>query len=258
MISRHRVLDPNLPDRVPPGLCALGIMTKVPRAGRVKTRLQPPLSADEAAALNICFLRDTAAAIDLAGAQGGASAGVGVYTPVGEEAAYNGILPEAFMLIPQRCEDFGERLMAACDDLFACGFASVCLINSDSPTVLASSFHRAAELLRQPGERVVLGPSDDGGYYLIGLQRTRRELFQRIDWSTERVLRQTLDRAKEISLPVELLPACFDIDDGATLHRLCDELLSAGSDSTVAPATRDYLSQLIAREGRDRVWPERG
>ncbi len=257
MFLRHRVLDPIRPERVAPGLCALGIMTKVPRAGRVKTRLQPPLSADEAAALNICFLRDTAAAIDLAGTRGGNSVGVGVYTPIGEEAAYVAILPEGFLLIPQRCEDFGERLIAACDDLFACGFALVCLINSDSPTVLASSFHRAAELLRQPGERVVLGPSDDGGYYLIGLQRTRRELFQRIDWSTERVFKQTLDRAKEISLSVELLPACFDIDDGATLRRLCDELLSDGTNPTLAPATREFLSQLIAREGRDRVWPER-
>ena len=232
-------------------------MTKVPRAGRVKTRLQPPLTADEAAALNVCFLRDTASAIEIASARGGNLAGVGVYTPVGEEAAYDAILPEGFMLIPQRCEDFGERLMAACDDLFACGFLSVCLINSDSPTVLASSFHRAAELLQQPGERVVLGPSDDGGYYLIGLQRTHRELFQRIDWSTERVFKQTLDRAQEISLPVELLPTCFDIDDGATLRRLCDELLNDSKGPTAAQATREFLSQLIAREGRDRVWPER-
>jgi len=230
-------------------------MTKAPRAGRVKTRLQPPLSPEEAASLNICFLRDTAESIQTASRQ--RALGVGIYTPVGEEAAYDTIFPADFALIPQRGEGFGERLINACDDLLAVGFEAVCLINSDSPTVPAESFRTAVELLQADGDRVVLGPSDDGGYYLIGLKTGHRELFYNIDWSTERVLEQTISRAKEIGLPVSLLPSCFDVDDRDTLHRLCEELLGSARTND-APATRDFLQQLIAREGRARIWPERG
>ena len=82
-------------------------------------------------------------------------------------------------------------------------------------------FHakRLTELAKR-GDRIVLGPSDDGGYYLIGLKKMHRRLFEEIDWSTERVLEQTMRRAQEINMPVHLLPAGFDVDDRATLHRL--------------------------------------
>src|SRR2546423_14946635 len=101
MNAIHCVLDPHKGDLVPAGLCALAVMTKAPHAGRVKTRLTPPLSAEEAAALNICFLRDTAALI-LRTIESGRAKGVGVYTPAGAEAAYSGILPPEFILVPQR------------------------------------------------------------------------------------------------------------------------------------------------------------
>ncbi len=245
----HRILDAS--SSIPPGLCALGIMTKAPRAGAVKTRLQPPLSAAEAAALNVCFLRDTAAAISAAGER---TQGVGIYTPVGAEAIYENILPADFVLMPQREGDFGERLTSAVDDLLHAGFASACLIDSDSPMVTTATFARAADALQKPGERIVLGPSSDGGYYLIGMKTLQRALFERIDWSTERVLAQTIDRARECGVEVELLPEFFDVDDRATLRRLCDELLNTKNGS--APATKNYLEELIAREGRDRIWPE--
>ena len=256
MKAVHRVLDPALGSQVPSGLCALAVMTKAPRAGKVKTRLTPPLSAEEAAGLNICFLRDTTAAITGAAA-GGQALGIGVYTPVGEEGAYAEILPAAFELVPQRGDAFGERLIAATDDLLLLGFTSVCLINSDSPTVPREYFAQAVELLARPGDRVVLGPSDDGGYYLIGLKKLHLRLFEEIDWSTERVFNQTLERAAEIGLAVELLPTCYDVDDRATLHRLCEDLLGGGRNPAVhaAPATRAFLGDLIAREGRDRIWP---
>ncbi|HEY5444250.1 MAG TPA: hypothetical protein VIJ87_07215, partial [Pyrinomonadaceae bacterium] len=95
----HRVLDPRRDHSFAPTLCALAIMTKAPRPGTVKTRLQPPLSPEEAAQLNVCFLRDIAAAIVSAG---GESKGVGVFTPVGSEDDYVNVLPSDFALIPQR------------------------------------------------------------------------------------------------------------------------------------------------------------
>jgi rSAM/selenodomain-associated transferase 1 len=232
-------------------------MTKAPQAGRVKTRLTPPLSPDEAAALNICFLRDTAAAISQT-ATGKRAQGIGVYTPIGAEAAYADVLPKDFNLVPQRGEAFGERLCAATEDLLRLGFASLCLIDSDSPTVPVHAFARATEYLSKTTDSVVLGPSDDGGYYLIGLRKLHRPLFERIDWSTDRVLEQTVAAARAIGLPVHLLPTWYDVDDGATLARLCNELLGSegGSrDGFDAPATREFLSALLEREGRARIWP---
>src|SRR6476620_5284363 len=200
-------LDPNLPDQGARSLCALAVMTKAPQPGRVKTRLVPPLTPEEAAELNKCFLRDTTAAISSActrrpagdinashGEAATAACGIAVYTPLGAESAYTDILPTAFSLLPQRGDKFGERLYFAVEDLFKCGFASVCLIDSDSPTVPAANFAEAVELLSTTEDRVVLGPSDDGGYYLIGVKKPLRHLFEQIDWSTERVFNQTMER----------------------------------------------------------------
>ena len=108
---------------------------------------------------------------------------------------------------------FRGRLLFAVEDLLRVGFESVCLIDSDSPTVPERCYSQAVQFLARPGDRIVLGPSSDGGYYLIGLNRLHRRVFEGIDWSTERVLAQTLERAAEIGLTVELLPTCFDVDD---------------------------------------------
>jgi len=268
-MKQFRILDPNLPDRGARGACALAVMTKAPQAGRVKTRLVPPLTPEEAAELNKCFLRDTAAAISRActrrpgderksdfKSESGAShnetaadgCGIAVYTPVGAESAYIGIIPADFCLLPQRGEKFGERLYFALEDLFNCGFASVCLIDSDSPTVPAENFQRAIELLSMSEDGVVLGPSDDGGYYLIGLKKPHQHLFSQIDWSTERVLNQTIQRATEIGLEVKLLPTGYDVDDGAGLRRLCEELLGDAAGANNAVYSREFLASLVARK----------
>jgi uncharacterized protein len=251
MPSPHRILDPAKPESFE-NRCALAVMTKVPRAGRVKTRLVPPLSPEEAAELNICFLRDTAAAIQLACARG--AVGVAVYTPVGLETAYSNILPANFRLLPQRGDGFGERLAFATEDLFRCGFSSVCLIDSDSPTVPADVYAQAVHLLAAPGDSVVLGPSDDGGYYLIGVKKHYRALFERIDWSTDRVFEQTRSRARELDVKVELLPNGYDIDDRASLNRLCEELVSDRVSAELAVHTRNFLAAFVKGEGRRRIF----
>ena len=252
-MKQFRVLDPNLPDEGARKLCALAVMTKAPQAGRVKTRLVPPLTPDEAAELNKCFLRDTTAAISTACSRrpmGDAEktappSAIAVYTPVGAESAYTDILPADFSLLPQRGDKFGERLYFAVEDLFKCGFESVCLIDSDSPTVPAENFAESVELLSATKERVVLGPSDDGGYYLIGVNKPNRHLFEQIDWSTERVLKQTIQRATEIGLEVKLLPTGYDVDDAASLRRLCSELLANTTSADIAPYTRQFLASLV-------------
>jgi rSAM/selenodomain-associated transferase 1 len=221
-------------------------MTKAPQAGQVKTRLVPPLKPDEAADLNKCFLRDIAAAISNA-ATGKDAYGIAVYTPIGAELIYTDILPANFSLLPQRGDQFGERLYFAALDLFKCGFKSVCLIDSDSPTVPSKNFVQAVKHLQRRGDCIVLGPCDDGGYYLIGLKKSHAELFERVDWSTERVLAQTMRNAAKIGLDVKLLPIEYDIDDGTALRRLSKELLGQNARDSVAPNTRKFLARITAR-----------
>jgi len=254
-MKRFRIIDPTVQGQNTSWFCALAIMTKAPQAGQVKTRLVPPLKPDEAAELNRFFLRDTTTAIANSAVANDAC-GIAVYTPIGSESTYADILPDNFRLLLQRGDRFGERLYFAALDLFKCGFKSVCLIDSDSPTVPPENFAQAVKLLQRSGDRVVLGPCEDGGYYLIGLKKPHKELFERINWSTERVLAQTRQRAREIGLEVKLLPVGYDVDDSASLQRLCKELLTGKQSDSVAPRTRKFLRDIISREGRTRIWPD--
>jgi uncharacterized protein len=246
MTHPYRILDPSHPNPKFAGKCALTVMAKAPRPGKVKTRLSPPLTLEQSSDLNACFLRDTVASLRVA-TQSARAEWVISYTPTGEEAAFRGVLPDGALLIPQRGDGFGERLLATAQDLFACGFAAVCLIDSDSPTVPATEFIKAAQLLLAPGQRAVLGPSEDGGYYLIGLQQPHAHLFQDIIWSTSVVTSQTLERAAEINVPVALLQPWYDVDDANSLARLYAEFFDPHSNlprGYPAPETRAYLAQL--------------
>jgi uncharacterized protein len=204
--------------------CALAVMAKAPRVGRVKTRLSPPLTLDQSVAISICFLRDTAETIAAASASGRA-AGVVSYTPVGEEALFDGLLPLEFVLIPQRGDGFGERLLATAEDILSCGYGSVCLIDSDSPTVPAAFFEQAVAELERPGDRIVLGPAYDGGYYLIGLKCAHASVFQGIGWSTSAVFAETVAAAEAAGIEVVTLPLWYDVDDAESLEMLRSELL---------------------------------
>ena len=126
--------------------------------------------------------------------------------------------------------------------------AAVCLIDSDSPTVPPENFSKAIEFLKTRSDRIVLGPCDDGGYYLIGVKKPHRELFERIDWSTERVFDQTMRRARELGLEVKFLPPGYDIDDAAGLHRLYNELQRDSVHTEIAPHTRKFMRQLIVQK----------
>jgi rSAM/selenodomain-associated transferase 1 len=256
MSVHHRVLNPLSSHDLPKGLCALAVMTKVPRPGEVKTRLTPPLTPDEAARLNSCFLSDTFNAIASATRDSPAS-GVAVFTPMSGEKELEAILPAAFKLVAQRGNAFEERLMCAMEDLFSLGFESVCLIDSDSPTVPLNVFSEAVKILLAGDKNtVVLGPSNDGGYYLVGGKALHRRLFQDIEWSTERVLEQTLKQASELRLKIQLLPVWYDIDDEVSLERLCRELFGSNqSEGYAAPATRGYMEELLAGARRKRIWP---
>jgi glycosyltransferase A (GT-A) superfamily protein (DUF2064 family) len=173
------------------GSCAIAVMAKAPQPGRVKTRLVPPLTQETAVAMSMSFLRDITDNIQLAAQQERIS-GYVAFAPAGSETMFDGMLALRTGLVladgsedfPPRVHGFGCCLLHAARALFARGHDSVCLLNSDSPTLPTELLCRMAAALAEDGDRVVLGPADDGGYYLIGMKAPHAALFEDIAWST--------------------------------------------------------------------------
>ena len=230
--------------------CAIAIMAKAPRVGEAKTRLVPPLSASDAARLSACFIRDVAGNIAAAARQA-AIDGYIAYSPAGSEAEFVPLLADGMRLLPSRRPGLGLSLHDAVEDLLAAGFGSVCLVNSDSPTLPTSLLIAAVRMLSLPGDRMVLGPAEDGGYYLIGVKQMHARLFDDIAWSTPLVFAQTVERAREIGLEPALLPAWYDVDDIASLRRLYSELRDDGDRGALYPAphTGAFLRGLFGDDG---------
>jgi rSAM/selenodomain-associated transferase 1 len=228
--------------------CGIAIMAKASLPGQAKTRLVPPLSFEEAAAFNTAFLQDIADNLMLAGRQISISPYV-AFGPPGSQPFFRQILSENIELIDVWLPDFGRNLLFTMEEIFRRGHTSVVVLNSDSPTLPTSLLVETARLLEQPGERAVLGPSTDGGYYLLGLKRPYWQMFERIAWSTEHVAEQTLARAKEIDLDVHVLPVWYDVDDVEALRRLNGELAAGRSGAATlslypAPVTAALMSRL--------------
>jgi uncharacterized protein len=207
--------------------CGMAFMAKASAPGRAKTRLVPPLTFEEAADLNTAFLQDVADNVLLAAQHSAPHAGISGYAafgPPGTEDFFRRTLPGTIGLIGAWLPNFGDCLLHTIQEIFARGHGSAVVLNSDSPTLPTAFLIETAEALAQPGDRAVLGPSSDGGYYLLGLKTAHRRLFEDIAWSTELVAEQTLEQAREIGLDVYRLPVWYDVDDVESLRRLRDEL----------------------------------
>jgi rSAM/selenodomain-associated transferase 1 len=203
--------------------CGIAFMAKASAPGRTKTRLVPPLTFDEAAALNTAFLQDVADNV-LAAARHSAITGYAAFGPPGSEDFFRHTLPPAIGLIEAWLPNFGDCLLHTIERILSDGHGAAVVLNSDSPTLPTAYLVETADVLAQPGDRAVLGPSSDGGYYLLGLKTAHRRMFADIAWSTEQVARQTLERAREIGLEVHRLPVWYDVDDVEGLRRLHGEL----------------------------------
>jgi len=230
--------------------CGIAVMAKASEAGKAKTRLCPPLSLEEAAAFNTAFLKDIADNL-IAAASQASIAGSMAYGPPGSEAFFRAHLPASIGLREVWYPNLGQCLIETLKGLFAAGHKAACVINSDSPTLPPSLLVEMAEVLTQPGDRAVLGPSPDGGYYLLGLKTMHVRLFEDIAWSTEIVAQQTLERAAEIGLAVHILPEWYDVDDCQTIRVLMEELLEGRAFSTALQAgparhSRALLKSLAA------------
>jgi len=195
---------------------AVAVMAKVPGMAVVKTRLHQSLGAERATELYRCFLLDRLDAV----ASLRDIIGVVAFTPPEAETLMRALAPPALRLAPQRGADLGERLSNILTDLLDQGHIAALAVDSDSPTLPMAYVAEAAKLLSDARCDVVLGPCEDGGYYLVGLRCPQPALFEGIPWSTDAVFAMTLDKARAQGLSVHVLPHWFDVDTESDLQRL--------------------------------------
>lgn len=222
-------------------------MLKSPIAGKVKTRLVPPLSKEDAARLYECFILDTfnrisaLKDIDI----------IAAYTPKNSFQKVRNIVPSDILLISQRGKDLGERLHNVFSRLFSVGYKKVAIIGSDSPDLPIEYIKKSFSFL--DGEKeLVLGPSEDGGYYLVAMTKNCKRLFTGIQWSTGTVFEETLRKAENIGLELAILPKWYDVDDMHSLEILRD------TRKKELVATSTLLSKIFkdirAKTGKSGFW----
>ncbi len=219
--------------------CVIAVMARYPFGDGVKTRLSQRLEASARAELYDAFLRDTLDHVREVSCVMRAL----VFTPPSEHEFFRALAGQDMAVLPQRGEDLGARIYAALDDLFR-EHARVLLLGSDSPDVPTAYLDRAARALER-GAELVIGPSDDGGFYCLGLCRPAPGLFDGVQWSTDRTCAQTLQRAAALELEATLLPSWYDVDHPEDLDRLERNLAHGIS---IATHTSAVLEAMPARQ----------
>lgn len=186
---------------------ALILMTRIPIPGKTKTRLMDLLTGDECAELHMAFLKDLTTTfaklkdIDL----------FMTYTPEDSLFILKDVIPESMESFPQKGEDLGEKMFHAIDQVLLKGYSKVVLIGSDIPDLSAKDIQTSFQILDK--HDMVLGPTYDGGYYLVGMKTSHERIF-RIPkkWGGKSVLESTIDIANEQNLTIGLSPKYRDID----------------------------------------------
>ncbi len=225
-----------------PHVEALILMAKIPRPGRVKTRLSPPLSPAGAAGLYACLLSDTASEM-------ATLVGVRRYLfldPPGEVGSLRGPPYQAFERRPQAGKDLGERMAQAAFTAFRGGAKSVAIVGADCPSLSAGSVRQAFRELRD-GAQAVFGPASDGGFCLVALSTPDDRIFRGVAWGTSTVLSEVCGRCRALGLPFALLPPHRDVDvyedlvalrKWAETHRI-----------PACPRTREWITAGFASAG---------
>ncbi|MBX6366086.1 MAG: TIGR04282 family arsenosugar biosynthesis glycosyltransferase [Gemmatimonadetes bacterium] len=192
------------------------VFARRPAAGRVKTRLTPPLAPDDAAQLYEAGLRDVVASAARERAR------IEIWYDAGAQAdAYFATEFPLLVRVPQAAGSLGERMEDALARSFADGAERVVIVGSDAPTLPLSSIAAAFDDLHEVD--AVLGPAADGGYYLVGVRAAgwprAAALFRDIPWSTDEVLRRSAERPEAVGLTIRLLPGWYDLDRAEDLAR---------------------------------------
>jgi hypothetical protein len=220
----------------------------------------PLLTPEEAAAVSATFLRDVTENVRLA-AQHAPIRGCVAYAPAGAEALFDGHLAEGTLLLladgspplPPGVQGFGRCLLHAIQAMLDTGQRAACVLNSDSPTLPTRLLIDAANLLLDRPDRVVLGPAEDGGYYLLGMTAPHAHLFEDIAWSTDTVADATRARARALGLDLVELAPWYDVDDRAALLRLIEEITIPQANAKLTPYPAPVTAARLAQLGLDRV-----
>lgn len=208
-------------------------MAKAPVAGTVKTRLVPPLTPAQAAEVCRALLLDQFDHLrNFAGAQRYV-----FYTPADAEKSLGELAGADYTYLAQSGGDLGARMRQVFIDLSRLGHRNIILIGSDLPALPLAILEEAFRQLARAERRVLLGPSEDGGYYLVGMNRPTPEIFANMTWSHDRVFADTTARLDALSLTYSVLPTWFDLDvaeDFQRLWQLPKSELRAGLSRTLA------------------------
>jgi uncharacterized protein len=217
----------------------VGIMAKAPVAGQAKTRLIPALGADGAARLQRHMLLDTIE-LTMAALEGDGSVSI-VCPTVADRASLQSLVPDKIGVVAHERGDLMSGLDYALTHHLDQGYERVVLLDGDSPTLPAHYVRAALDQLT--GDAVVLGPTLDGGYYLIGACRPRPALFDWEQLDSATICLQTVARAEALGARVALLPPWYDVDTAEDLERLIQELRSY-------PSRAPHTGRFLHRNGR--------
>ena len=196
---------------------SLVLFIKYPEARKVKTRLGAEVGFELAAELYRLFIQKTFELAQNCSAQEVFVA----FEPADREPEFCEFIPKKFAIFPQNGKTLGDRMFNSIDYALAEGARNVVILGSDSPTLPIENINSAFEKLNRSD--LVLGPAEDGGYYLIGLNKTHRGLFENIEWSSDSVLQSTIERARKLQLSYELLSSWYDVDTKEVLMRAAND-----------------------------------
>jgi rSAM/selenodomain-associated transferase 1 len=210
---------------------AVVVMAKAPREGFVKTRLTGELSARDAARLSDCMLRDTVSLVQTLPA-----IHVAVMCPPDDVTDIEARLPASVQVVGQRGRGLAAGLVSVFER-FVPDFRRVVAIDSDSPHLPRAILQSAFELLET--HALVVGPTEDGGYHLVGATAIHPHLFDPAPLGTSNARDALLTNARTLGLSVALTEVCYDVDVPADLRRLAAELRR---DPTRAPHTAALLA----------------
>jgi hypothetical protein len=215
---------------------ALIVFAKVPEAGRVKTRLTTLLTPAQAAQVYAAFLGDALAqyaALDVT---------VRIYLAPSDVPLPDGLVPPAAGLFRQVGPDLGARMSHAFLETFLAGHIGAVVIGTDHPTLPQAFLEEAFRILDEPYS-ISIGPSEDGGFYLLGMNEFYPALFEDMTYSHDRVFEDTIERAGEMGASITVLPPWYDVDTPEELARLVRDLPDAGPGAL--PRTQEVLAALV-------------
>lgn len=212
------------------------VMCKAPAAGTVKTRLAPFLSAEEAADLAGCFAVDTVKKTR-------SICENTIVAFAGEKELLETILPRNLIWIRQTGTDLGERMHNALRFAFEQNFSPLVVIGTDSPTLPSEYIKVAIKILQEKLTDAVIGETEDGGFYLLGLNQPNQQIFQNVRWSSPETLLQTVRNIKQLNLHLTTLPVWYDVDTPEDLRRLKTEIENNARAGEIAPETALWLER---------------